>query len=141
MQQCIDCFQEFFHTLVSVKLLQERFEVQGYFARLVDDADLTLTQQDPCPCGLITLTGCEQDRVQAFSTACQLLVEFASFPMYSQALPPNSEPSMSKHFIFMSEKKCLKQNVKGSDSIFNFKLGNSFIGTFVFNSPPECGDR
>ena len=99
MQTCIDCFQDFFHTLVSLKLMHDTELVQKCFDSLVVNSERFSTLEKGY--GLIEDDGVELDEecgrsgdmrvplplvdeksLEAFSNACQLLVEFASFPMY-----------------------------------------------------------
>ena len=99
MQTCIDCFQDFFHTLVNLKLMHDTELVQKCFDSLVVNSERFSSLEKGY--GLIEDDGVDRDEecgrsgdmriplplvdeksLEAFSNACQLLVEFASFPMY-----------------------------------------------------------
>ena len=99
MQTCIDCFQDFFHTLVSLKLMHDTELVEKCFDSLVVNSErfsslekgYGLIEDDGVDiddeCGWsgdlrIPLPLVDEKGLEAFSNACQLLVEFASFPMY-----------------------------------------------------------
>ena len=107
MQTCIDCFQNFFHTLVSHKLVQDSELVKKCVDSLIlksesfsprfnanndtvfsESEDLTENEQttgenrslDKLK---ISLGYVDDKCLETFTSACQLMVEFASFPMYS----------------------------------------------------------
>ena len=104
MQMCIDCFQNFFHTLVSQKLIQDVELVQKYFDSLIvksdqfftleKDTEVTVDSVSEYSAELseddskrsedmrIPLADVDEKCLETFTGACQLLVEFASFPMY-----------------------------------------------------------
>ena len=104
MQTCIDCFQNFFHTLVTHKIVQDRELVQKCFDSLLrETSDISTTEGDIAVTGgfysdtetalstkeekrsedtKISLGYVDEKCLETFTSACQLMVEFASFPMY-----------------------------------------------------------
>lgn len=99
MQQCINSFKEFFHTLVSVKFLKNDSDLQRYFQQVLTDNSSCengysrARYAGSCPDGAgksaecfdkLDLSGCKEDCLKTFSLVCDLLVEFASFPMCGQ---------------------------------------------------------
>ena len=107
MQTCIDCFQNFFHTLVSNKLVQDSELVKKCVDSLIlksesfgspfnvnDDTVFSesedSTENEQTETGnrsldklKISLGYVDDKCLETFTSACQLMVEFASFPMYS----------------------------------------------------------
>ena len=104
MQSCIDCFQNFFHTLVTHKIVQDRELVQKCFdSLLLETSDISTAEDDIAVTGefysdtetalstkeekyseekKISLGYVDEKCLETFTSACQLMVEFASFPMY-----------------------------------------------------------
>lgn len=97
MKKCIDCFQGFFHELVTQKFLKDDHLIQTCFGSILTSqsgARGDYLDKDVCnSCDNKESTNCDkkiiiendnEEHLATFSTACQLLVEFASFPMYGQ---------------------------------------------------------
>lgn len=96
MQKCIDCFQGFFHELATQKFLQDDHLIQTCFGSILTsqsgardgdypnkDVGYSCDNREDTNCDKkIIIENDNEDHVATFSTACQLLVEFASFPMY-----------------------------------------------------------
>ncbi|KAL4233674.1 Protein dopey-1 [Mactra antiquata] len=91
MQNCIDCFQIFFHELVIGKYVRDEKIVENCFKSLLncEIVDRKWTEYDgTCgDCGTnymkrVTVDSEGNASLTTFSAACQLLAEFASFPMY-----------------------------------------------------------
>jgi hypothetical protein len=91
MQKCTDCFQHFFHELVTQKFIRVENLAETYFGSIVtsqsncesydsEDEDL-FNNSDNCDRKII-LENENEESLNTFSSACHLLVEFASFPMY-----------------------------------------------------------
>ena len=78
MQKCISIFHEFFHTLVSQKLVPDSTQLGSLLQAMLKDCEPSADSGKE----MISLGACDEDQLQTFSSACQLLVEFASFPMY-----------------------------------------------------------
>ena len=104
MQTCIDCFQNFFHTLVNHKLVQDLELVKKCVESLIlkseepfkfnnetvlseggdaDENEQSATENTSLGKLKISLGYVDDKCLETFTSACQLMVEFASFPMYS----------------------------------------------------------
>ena len=100
MQTCIDCFQNFFHTLITHKLVQDVELVKKCIDSLILKSEefstpFTLRNKTVLSEGntsegethsdelKISLGYVDEKCLETFTSACQLMVEFASFPMYS----------------------------------------------------------
>lgn len=113
MQKCIDCFQIFFHELVAQKCLKDENVVQSCFeaivgsdtdSRNVDDDDEDLFNNcgsNSSSCDRKMMLDNNEDSLTTFSTACHLLVEFASFPMYDVDIVRLQEKRISKGINFI----------------------------------------
>ncbi|XP_053397950.1 protein dopey-1-like isoform X3 [Mercenaria mercenaria] len=96
MQKCTDCFQHFFHELVTKKFLKDENLAETCFGSIVtsqtgyknydsaeEDIFNSCDNNDNSVCDRkIIFENENEESLTTFSTACQLLVEFASFPMY-----------------------------------------------------------
>lgn len=112
MQKCIDCFQNFFHELVIRKYIKDEKIVERCFKSITNNKIGYQSWSGYCN----TCNGCdsnngrsmnvkldndENDSITTFSTACQLLAEFASFPMYGVDIQQKSR--QKKRGIFILE--------------------------------------
>lgn len=102
VQQCINCFKEFFHTLVSETFIKSEADLQTYFQQILISHSLS---ESTCRDNVegtnrrghsfkkVDLTGCSEECMKMFSSVCNLLVEFASFPMYGQQKVDRDKPA------------------------------------------------
>jgi len=94
MQQCINCFKEFFHTLVSDRFIKSEADLETYFQQIMTSNKYSDSYYDEYTAHRdrnggpgykkVELGDCTDECLQMFSVVCNLLVEFASFPMYGQ---------------------------------------------------------
>lgn len=126
MQKCTDCFQHFFHELVTQKFLKVDHLSETCFSSIVtsqpncadyesQDEDLFYSCDNKESTCInydrkIILENESEESLNTFSSACQLLVEFASFPMYgTDTRLPQRHVSKGTIFVFKLYKICLKK--------------------------------
>ena len=84
MQACSQSFQKLFCMLVSTKIIQDPSAVDRLIEQLMLPPDIVCNTEDRSGDSIqrLRLDHISEDLCEAFSSACQLLVDFSSFPMY-----------------------------------------------------------
>ncbi|XP_052808898.1 protein dopey-1-like isoform X3 [Mya arenaria] len=134
MQQCINSFQEFFHTLVSLKLIKDKDLptklFKGVVKDVIDSSPAYKTGIDGEQCSVppekVLFVPYDEEILETFSAACQLFVEFASFPMYGQD-PCSRDSSSDKNPM----PQWVQDLVVCSLNVDNFQVQSAAISTML----------
>ncbi|XP_074662898.1 protein DOP1A-like [Tubulanus polymorphus] len=86
IQACVQCFQKFYYTFVTERIFTDKHIVKNAMSNFLRDSIDVCNEKKPPEIKIEPLDSCmvkvTNECKEAYSRACQLLVDFSTFPIY-----------------------------------------------------------